>query len=114
MEGEEGVQQPQLVLANNLFLLTQNDVDDIEKVRLRDEVFNFIVANGNWTIFSANNSLIRCCYYCAALHCTGFVLVDMAPLYETLVASKVLDLDQKALDSMRSKIDDELKKLEEK
>lgn len=47
MEGEQEVQQPQLVLANNLFLLTQNDVDDIEKVRLRDEVFNFIVANGN-------------------------------------------------------------------
>lgn len=38
----------------------------------------------------------------------------MAPLYETLVASKVLNLDQKALDSMRGKIDDELKKLEEK
>lgn len=46
MEAEEGVQQPQLVLAHNLFLLTQNDVDDIEKVRLRDEVFNFILANG--------------------------------------------------------------------
>lgn len=41
-------------------------------------------------------------------------MVDMAPLYETLVVSKVLDLDQKALESMRSKIDDELKKLEEK
>lgn len=41
-------------------------------------------------------------------------LVDMAPLYETLIANKVLDLDQKALDLMRSKIDDELKKIEEK
>lgn len=38
----------------------------------------------------------------------------MAPLYETLIANKVLDLDQKALDLMRSKIDDELKKIEEK
>lgn len=38
----------------------------------------------------------------------------MAPLYETLVANKVMDLDQKTLDSMRSKIDDELKKIEEK
>lgn len=38
----------------------------------------------------------------------------MAPLYETLVASKVLKLDQSALDSMRAKNDDELKKLEEK
>lgn len=46
--------------------------------------------------------------------CFVLFLVDMAPLYETLVANKVLDLDQKALDSMRSKIDDELKKLEEK
>lgn len=46
MEGEEGIQQPQLVLAHKLFLLTQNDVDDIEKVRLRDEVFNFILTNG--------------------------------------------------------------------
>lgn len=41
-------------------------------------------------------------------------LVDMAPLYEALVASKVLNLDQKALDSMRAKIADELKKLDEK
>lgn len=47
MEGEEGTQEQQLVLANKLFLLTHNDVDDIEKVRLRDEVFNFIVTNGN-------------------------------------------------------------------
>ncbi|KZV24854.1 hypothetical protein F511_14737 [Dorcoceras hygrometricum] len=84
MEGEEGNQQPQLVLAHKLFLLTQNDVDDIEKVRLRDEVFNFIIAN------------------------------DMAPLYETLVANKIFNLDQKALDSMRAKIEEELKKLDEK
>ncbi|KAL6584417.1 proteasome regulatory particle subunit [Orobanche minor] len=84
MEGEGGTQQPQLVLANQLFLLTQNDIDDIEKVRLRDEVFKFILTN------------------------------DMAPLYETLDANKVLDLDEKALESMRAKIDDELKNLEEK
>ncbi|KAL3627504.1 hypothetical protein CASFOL_028867 [Castilleja foliolosa] len=45
MEGEEGVQNPQLALANMLFSLTINDVDDIEKVRLRDEVFKFIFTN---------------------------------------------------------------------
>ncbi|XP_073318193.1 26S proteasome non-ATPase regulatory subunit 6 homolog isoform X1 [Primulina huaijiensis] len=84
MEAEEGTQQPQLVLAHKLFLLTQNDVDDIEKVRLRDEVFNFIIAN------------------------------DMAPLYETLVSNKIFDLDQNALESMRAKIEEELKKLDEK
>ncbi|KAL3622466.1 proteasome regulatory particle subunit [Castilleja foliolosa] len=84
MEGEEGVQNPQLALANMLFSLTLNDVDDIEKVRLRDEVFKFIFTN------------------------------DMAPLYETLIADKFLELDQKALESMRSKNDDELKKLKEK
>ncbi|GFP98179.1 26S proteasome non-ATPase regulatory subunit 6 homolog [Phtheirospermum japonicum] len=84
MEGEEGIQNPQLALANMLFSLTLNDVDDIEKVRLRDEVFTFIHTNG------------------------------MAPLYETLVANKFLDLDPKALESMRAKNDDELKKLKEK
>lgn len=40
--------------------------------------------------------------------------VDMAPLYETLVSDKVLNLDQKALDSMRAKINEELTKLDEK
>ena len=38
----------------------------------------------------------------------------MASLYETLVASSVLELDQAVLDSMRAKIDEELKKLDEK
>ena len=47
MEGTEGTQQPHLVLANKLFLLTQPDVDDIEKVRLRDEVMSTVVADGN-------------------------------------------------------------------
>lgn len=47
MEGTEGTQQPHLVLANKLFLLTHSDVDDIEKVRLRDEVMSTVVADGN-------------------------------------------------------------------
>ncbi|KAI7748841.1 hypothetical protein M8C21_024928 [Ambrosia artemisiifolia] len=84
MEGTEGTQQPHLVLANKLFLLTQPDVDDIEKVRLRDEVMSTVVAD------------------------------DMAPLYETLAASSVLELDQKVLDSMKVKIEEEVKKLDEK
>lgn len=50
MEGTEGTQQPHLVLANKLFLLTQPDVDDIEKVRLRDEVMATVVADGNFFI----------------------------------------------------------------
>nr|GMC58408.1 26S proteasome non-ATPase regulatory subunit 6 homolog [Ipomoea batatas] len=83
MEGEEGTQTQQLILANKIFLLTHPDVDDLQKVRLRDEVFNAVVAN------------------------------DMAPLYQTLIANSVLNLDQKVLDSMRAKIDEELKKLDE-
>lgn len=44
----------------------------------------------------------------------NFDFEDMAPLYETLAASSVLELDQKVLDSMRAKIAEELKKLDEK
>lgn len=40
--------------------------------------------------------------------------LDMAPLYETLVADGVLKLDQNVLDSMRAKIEEELKKMDEK
>ena len=43
-----------------------------------------------------------------------FCSVDMAPLYETLAADSVLEMDQAVLDSMRAKIEEELKKLEEK
>ncbi|KAK9069880.1 hypothetical protein SSX86_010276 [Deinandra increscens subsp. villosa] len=82
--GTEGAQQPHLLLANKLFLLTHSDIDDIEKVRIRDEVTSAVVAD------------------------------DKAPLYEILTASSVLKLDQKVLDSMRAKIEVELKKLDEK
>lgn len=44
----------------------------------------------------------------------NFDFEDMAPLYETLAESSVLEMDQKVLDSMRVKIDDEIKKLDEK
>ncbi|CAB4280564.1 unnamed protein product [Prunus armeniaca] len=84
MEGQEGPQQPHLVLAHKLFLLSHPDVQDIEKVQLREEVFASVKAD------------------------------DMAPLYETLVSESVLPLDQSVLDSMLAKIQDELKKLDEK
>lgn len=38
----------------------------------------------------------------------------MAPLYETLTANSLLDLDRSVLDSMRAKNEEELKKLDEK
>ncbi|KAI5392176.1 hypothetical protein KIW84_076821, partial [Lathyrus oleraceus] len=82
-EGEES-QQPQLVLADKLFLLKQPDVQDIDKVGFKEDVFTFVKDH------------------------------DMVPLYETLVADSVLDMDRTLLDCMRAKIDDELKKLDEK
>ncbi|KAM1626808.1 hypothetical protein ACFX1R_016520 [Malus domestica] len=84
MEAQEGTQQPHLVLANKLFLLSHSDVPDIEKVQLRDEVFTSVKAD------------------------------DMAPLFETLVSESVLELDQGVMDSMRAKNQEELKKLDEK
>ncbi|WCJ36213.1 hypothetical protein M5689_017426 [Euphorbia peplus] len=84
MEGEEGNQQPHLVLAHKRFLLTHPDVQDIDKVRLKEEVFAFVKAD------------------------------DMVPLYETLVAEGLMDKDLTFLDSMRKKNEDELKKLDDK
>lgn len=42
------------------------------------------------------------------------LIVDMATLYENLVANSVLELDQKVLDTMRAKNVEELKKLDDK
>ncbi|OMO82477.1 hypothetical protein COLO4_22963 [Corchorus olitorius] len=85
MDAQDGTQQSQqLILANNEFLLKHQDVPDIEKVRLKDEVLNSVKSN------------------------------DMTPYYETLVADKVVELDQSLLDSMRAKNEDEIKKLDEK
>ncbi|KAJ6977661.1 26S proteasome non-ATPase regulatory subunit 6 [Populus alba x Populus x berolinensis] len=83
MENQEGTQQPHLVLAHELFLLTHHDVQDIEKVRLKEEVLTAIKSD------------------------------DMVPLYETLVAESLLEKDQGLLDSMRAKNEDELKNLDE-
>jgi len=112
MEGEE-VQQPQLVLADKLFLLKQQDVQDIDKVRFKEDVFNFVKEHGmypsslslsvNPNSLHSIETLIFFCFF-----------TDMVPLYETLVADSVLDMDRALLDSMRAKIDDELKKLDEK
>lgn len=80
----EGAQNKHLILANEIFQLTHPDVQDIDKVRLKDEVFSSIKSD------------------------------LMASLYETLAANGVLELDQSVLDSMRQSIEDELKKLDEK
>ncbi|GLT29897.1 hypothetical protein SLA2020_047310 [Shorea laevis] len=84
MEAQEGTQQTQFILAHNVFLLKHPDVLDIEKVSLKEEVIAAVENN------------------------------DMAPFYETLVADKVVELDQSVLDSMRVKIEEEVKKLDEK
>jgi len=84
MEGQEGTQELHLVLAHKLFLLRHPDVQDIEKVRLKEEVFAVVKAD------------------------------DMASLYEALIADSVLERDQGVLDAMREKNDGEIKKLDEK
>ncbi|KAL9262163.1 26S proteasome non-ATPase regulatory subunit 6-like protein [Drosera capensis] len=84
MEGEGGNQNPHLILANNLFLLNLADVPDIEKLRLKEDVF----------------AAIRSDY--------------MVSLYEKLVSDGVFGMDQALLESMRAAIEAELKKLNEK
>lgn len=42
----EGTQQTHLVLAHKRFLLTHPDVQDIEKVGLKEEVFSMVKADG--------------------------------------------------------------------
>uniref|UniRef100_A0A1J3ILZ5 26S proteasome regulatory subunit RPN7 n=1 Tax=Noccaea caerulescens TaxID=107243 RepID=A0A1J3ILZ5_NOCCA len=80
----EGTQQPRLVLANKISLLTHPDVQAMEKVALKSDILNSIKAH------------------------------NMAPLYETLAASSVLHLDPNLLDSMRACNNEELTKLDEK
>lgn len=77
-------QQPHLVLANKLFLLSHPDVDDIDKVRLREEVLSVVRSD------------------------------DMASLYEFLTTSGVLEKDAELLDGMKNRIEEEIKKLDEK
>uniref|UniRef100_A0A0D6QVN9 26S proteasome regulatory subunit RPN7 n=1 Tax=Araucaria cunninghamii TaxID=56994 RepID=A0A0D6QVN9_ARACU len=84
MEGQEGSQEPKLILAHKIFLLKHPDVPDIEKVELKEDVLNLIKAD------------------------------DMALLYESLCADLGWDMDQTLLQNMRAKIDDDLNKLDEK
>lgn len=44
--GEDGKQQPHLVLAHKLFLLSHSDVDDLAKVDLRADVFAAVKSDG--------------------------------------------------------------------
>lgn len=46
MDSQDGNQQAHLVLAHKRFLLTHPDVQDIEKVRLKEEVFAMVKADG--------------------------------------------------------------------
>ncbi|CAL9058829.1 unnamed protein product [Musa banksii] len=84
MEAQDGTQQQHIALAHKLFLLTHPDVDDIEKVRLRDEVLDAVKTR------------------------------DMASLYESLAVASVLEMDTAVLDRMRKRIEDELKTLDDK
>ncbi|RZC94340.1 hypothetical protein C5167_003936 [Papaver somniferum] len=84
MEGQEENQEKRLVLANKLSHLTHSDVSDIDKVRIREEILDAVKSD------------------------------DMAPLYETLVSTNVLDMDSKLFESMRAKNAEELKKIDEK
>ncbi|XP_035544553.1 26S proteasome non-ATPase regulatory subunit 6 homolog [Juglans regia] len=81
---DRGLPNLHLEFVKYLFLLRHLDVQDIEKVRLKEEVFAIVKTD------------------------------DMAPLYETLISESVLEKDQGVLDSMRAKIEDEIKKLDEK
>ncbi|OEL18843.1 26S proteasome non-ATPase regulatory subunit 6 [Dichanthelium oligosanthes] len=81
--GEDGKQQPHLVLAHKLFLLSHADVDDLAKVDLRADVLAVVKSD------------------------------DMAALYESLASDGVLEMDAALLAEMRARIDEEIRKLDE-
>uniref|UniRef100_A0A0D9VHV9 protein-serine/threonine phosphatase n=1 Tax=Leersia perrieri TaxID=77586 RepID=A0A0D9VHV9_9ORYZ len=82
--GEEAKQERHLVLANKLFLLSHPDVDDLAKVALRSDVLDAVKSDG------------------------------MATLFESLAAAGVLEPDDALLAEMRARIDEEVRKLDEK
>nr|CAB3450271.1 unnamed protein product [Digitaria exilis] len=82
--GEDGKQERHLVLAHKLFLLSHPAVDDLSKVDLRAEVLDAVKSD------------------------------DMAPLFESLVSAGVLEADAALLAKMRGRIDEEIRKLDEK
>ncbi|RLM66664.1 26S proteasome non-ATPase regulatory subunit 6 [Panicum miliaceum] len=81
--GEDGKQEPHLVLAHKLFLLSHPDVDDPAKVDLRADVLAAVKSD------------------------------DLAALYESLAADGVLEMDAALLAEMRARIDEEIRKLDE-
>ncbi|KAJ6888943.1 26S proteasome non-ATPase regulatory subunit 6 [Populus alba x Populus x berolinensis] len=58
MENQEGTQQPHLVLAHELFLLTHHDVQDIEKVRLKEEVLTAIKSDVAVSLLEKDQGLL--------------------------------------------------------
>ncbi|OEL26719.1 26S proteasome non-ATPase regulatory subunit 6 [Dichanthelium oligosanthes] len=82
--GEDGKQERHLVLAHKLFLLSHTSVDDLSKVALRAEVLDAVKSD------------------------------DMAPLFESLVSAGVLEPDAALLAEMRGRIDEEIRKFDEK
>ncbi|EEC73544.1 hypothetical protein OsI_07953 [Oryza sativa Indica Group] len=82
--GEEAKQERHLVLAHKLFLLSHPDLDDLAKVALRSDALDAVKSDG------------------------------MAPLFESLAAAGVLEPDDALLAEMRARIDEEVRKLDEK
>lgn len=84
MEEQEATQDSKLLLAQKLFLLHSQDVEDIEKASLKEEVLALIKSD------------------------------DMAGLYQSCSQELGWEFDQSLLDTMNSKNADELKKLDDK
>eukprot|EP00246_Nothoceros_aenigmaticus_P006612 TRINITY_DN19618_c0_g1_i1.p1 TRINITY_DN19618_c0_g1~~TRINITY_DN19618_c0_g1_i1.p1 ORF type:complete len:387 (+),score=69.05 TRINITY_DN19618_c0_g1_i1:72-1232(+) len=84
MEEQEGTQDVKLLLGQKLFLIRSRDVPDIEKVQLAEDIQAILFED------------------------------DMASLYESLCVELAWDVDQQRLSSMRTKIEEDLKKLVEK
>lgn len=84
MEEGDASQDVKLILAHKLFLIRAPYVPDIEKVQLKEDVLTLIRADG------------------------------MAGLHESLCQELGWELDQAFVDSMRTKIDEEVKKFDER
>lgn len=110
---EVGEQNKHLVLANNIFLLTHPDVDDIEKVRIRDDVFAAIKSDGNPS-FSLFSTSFRSSSYWVCFTYAYDVATDMLCLYESLCNRSILEMDSSVVEQMKKRIEEEIKKLDEK
>lgn len=84
MEEHEATQDSKLVLAQKLFLLRSQDVEDIEKATLKEDVLSLVKSD------------------------------DMAGLYQACSQELGWELDQSLLDAMNSKNSEELKRLDDK